>query len=109
MSAEDGWLNLSAEQAGLRRIALASELLLGLGWNLVKPPDDATPEGSKRARKYVDGMLAAAHAGGYMQCDILATMLAKCDITDRLRMMAQCAREAAGEDGIIRVINSLKE
>jgi hypothetical protein len=96
------------QQWDLRRIALAAELLMGLGQNLVIPPHDATPEGAKLARTYVDGMLAAAKAGGYMQCDILETMLAKCDITDRLRMMAQCACEAAGEDGINKVMSTLK-
>jgi hypothetical protein len=98
----------SAEQSDLRCIALAAELLMGLGQNLVIPPEDATPGGAKLARAYVDGMLAAAKAGGYMQCDILETMLAKCDITDRLRMMAQCACEAAGEDAIMKVIRALK-
>lgn len=99
---------LSDEEWELRRIALAAELLMGLAQNLVIPPEDATPEGAKLARTYVDGMLAAAKAGGYMQCEILETMLAKCDITDRLRMMAQCACEAAGEDSISRVVRSLK-
>lgn len=98
----------SAEQTDLRRIALAAELLMGFGWNLVKPPADSTSWGATRARIFVDGMLAAAKAGGYMQCDILETMLSKCDITDRLRMMAHCACEAAGEDGINRVISSVK-
>lgn len=99
---------VSDEQWSHRQIALAAELLMGLGQNLVIPPDDATPEGSKLARTYVDGMLAAAKAGGYMQCEILETMLAKCDITDRLRMMAQCACEAAGEDRLNQVVRSLK-
>jgi hypothetical protein len=100
---------MSQEDRELHYIAYASRMLTDCGTRLVITPDDCSPEGVKRARLYVDGMLAAAHAGGYMQCEILETMLSKCDVTERLEMMAQCACEAAGVDGISRVVSSIKE
>ena len=53
-------------------------------------------EGMQFAREAVDGILAAARAGGYAQGDILKTLLLKGDLTPRIGIMAREACAAAG-------------
>ena len=53
-------------------------------------------EGMQFARDAVAGILAAARAGGYKQCDILETLLLRGDMTPRIGAMAREACDAAG-------------
>jgi nucleoside-diphosphate-sugar epimerase len=52
-------------------------------------------EGMQFARDVIAGILAAARAGGYKQCDILETLLTG-DMTPRIGEMARAACDAAG-------------
>ena len=54
------------------------------------------PEGMQFARDAMYGILAAARAGGYKQCDILETLLLSGDMTPRIGAMAREACDAAG-------------
>ncbi|WP_373989443.1 hypothetical protein [Duganella sp. BuS-21] len=59
--------------------------------------DEPVPlEGMQFAREAVAGILAAARAGGYKQCDILETLLLCGDLTPRIGAMARDACAAAG-------------
>ena len=58
--------------------------------------EQVPPEGMQFARDAMAGILAAAHAGGYKQCDILETLLLRGDTTPRIGAMAREACDAAG-------------
>lgn len=59
-------------------------------------PGESTSEGRRRAQTLLDEMMAAARAGGYAQCDILLTLLARHQLSRRVMTMAQEACDAAG-------------
>jgi hypothetical protein len=74
-------------------LLLAAETVYG-------DPRDTTPQGIGNARTLMDGILDAAHAGGFKQCDILRTLLARNQVTPRLAAMARTACAAAGPGAI---------
>lgn len=57
--------------------------------------EHVTPEGLQFCRDAVDGILAAARAGGYAQSDILETLLARGKLTPRIGAMAREACDCA--------------
>ena len=66
-------------------------------------PSETTPQGMANAQALMDGILAAARAGGFMQNDILLTLLtllARKPITRRVAALAQAAVDAAGDDAM---------
>ena len=71
-------------------------MLLAAAEALYGCPHDLTPEAQQFARSLIDGVLAAAGAQRFPQVDILATLLAKCEITARTAVMARRACAAAG-------------
>lgn len=70
-------------------------LLLAAAEGLYGAPGELTPEARHIARALIEGVLSAARAGGFTQADILATMLANCEISARTRSMARQACAAA--------------
>ena len=71
-------------------------MLLAAAEALYGCPDDLIPEAQQFARNLIDGVLAAAGAQRFPQVDILATLLARCEITARTALMARRACDAAG-------------
>ena len=57
-------------------------------------PTESTPEGRARAQALIDARLTA---GGYAQCDILHTLLARNKLSARVQKMAVKACNAAGD------------
>jgi hypothetical protein len=70
-------------------------------------PAETTPEGHRNAALLIDGVLSAAAAGGYKECNLLRHMLTWNTPTTRLAMMVQAACEAAGEARIGAVFDRL--
>ena len=66
-------------------------------------PTESTPEGRARAQALIDAMLAAARAGGYAQCDILHTLLARNKLSARVQKMAVKACNAAGDTALRKI------
>ena len=60
-------------------------------------PTESTPEGRARAQALIDAMLTAARPGGYAQCDVLRTLLARNKPSARAQKMAVKACNAAGD------------
>lgn len=60
-------------------------------------PSEVSPIGMTRCLALIDAILTAAHAGGYKQCDILKTLLARNQPSRRITDMAQAACTAAGD------------
>ena len=84
-------------------------VLLVLADTVYNNPQDSTPTGRARAKTMIDALLTAARAGGFKQGDILATLLARGEVTQRLKNMAVTACNAAGPDAIGRIFASMRD
>jgi len=71
-------------------VSPAGVLILAAG-TVHGPAQETTPDGIRNAQRLVDGILSAARAGGYAQCEVLETLLAKLPYTPRVGAMAQAA------------------
>jgi hypothetical protein len=71
-------------------------------------PEDTPPAGPARAKAVVDAILAAARAGGYKQCDILHTLLARDESSARIQLLARDACCAAGDLAIGQIFNAMR-
>lgn len=63
---------------------------------------------SGRIQGHIDAMLKAARAGGFTQCDILATLLAQGEVSHRVKAMAVRACEAAGSEAIAKIFEGMR-
>ena len=88
-------------------ISPAGVLLLAAG-TIYGDPTETTPQGISNARKLMDGILDAARAGGFKQNDILRTLLARNQPSQRLAAMAQAACAAAGAGAIGDVLDRVR-
>jgi hypothetical protein len=88
-------------------ISPAGILLLAAG-AIYGDPTETTPQGISNARKLMDGILTAARAGGFKQNDILRTLLARNQPSQRLAAMAQAACAAAGAGAISDVLDRVR-
>lgn len=70
-------------------------------------PAEASPEGIRLAHSFVESVLSAARAGGFTQCDILHTLLARSETGCRMLTMAQAACDAAGVAAMTALIQRL--
>lgn len=68
---------------------------------------ETTAEGMRKSTALLDAVLTAAHAAGYMQCDILRTLLARNQPDRRVMAMVQAACDAAGAAAVIEIIDGL--
>lgn len=59
---------------------------------------DLSNEGKAKLKRHIDDTLTAARAGGFTQCDILATLLSRNEVSHRVKAMAVQACAAAGND-----------
>lgn len=61
-----------------------------------------------RIQGHIDAMLTAARAGGFTQGDILATLLARGEVSHRVKAMAVQACAAAGDEALGRLFDSMR-
>jgi len=66
-------------------------------------PGKTAPKDMRDARTLVDGVLAAASAGGFAEHDILATLLSRNERSARVAEMAVAACNAAGESALLEI------
>lgn len=71
--------------------------------------DETTPAGRARAQDAVRRILSAARAGGFTQGDVLETMMARGEVSARVKELAHTAVEAAGAGAVIAIVQSLKK
>lgn len=71
-------------------------------------PSETPPTGRVRAKTFFDAMLAVAHVGGYKQCDILHTLLARNESSARIQLMAREACSAAGDAAIGKLFGEMR-
>lgn len=61
-----------------------------------------------RLQGHVDAMLRAARAGGFTQSDILATLLARGEVSHRVNAMAVLACAAAGNEALGKLFDAMR-
>ena len=69
---------------------------------------DLSHDGRKRLKGHIDALMTAARAGGFTQCDILATLLSRNEVSHRVKAMAVQACEAAGNDRIGAIFAAMR-
>jgi hypothetical protein len=69
---------------------------------------DTPPSGQATAKAMLNDLLSAARAGGYKQADILHTLLAKGEVSHRVKDMARAACAAAGNDRIGAIFAAMR-
>lgn len=67
-------------------------------------PSETTPEGRKNAQAVVEGLIAAAIAGGYKQADILQTKLSQRNAGKDVIVMAMNAMRTAGNQRVFAAL-----
>lgn len=74
-------------------------------------PDDAKIDPSDRAklRDTLRRMLSAARAGGFVQGDVLETLLARREVSLRVAKLAHAAVNAAGIEAAIAIVQGMNK
>ena len=70
--------------------------------------DEISPSGRARAQDALRRILSAARAGGFTQGQILETMMARGEVSARVKELAHAAIDAAGADAVVAIMQSLK-
>ena len=84
-------------------------VLLMMGSYAYESDDEIAPAGRTRAQDAVRRILSAARAGGFAQGEVLETMMARGEVSARVKELAHAAIEAAGADAVIAIVQSLKK
>ena len=84
-------------------------VLLMMGSYAYESDDEIAPAGRARAQAALSAILSAARAGGFAQGDVLETMMARGEVSARVKELAHAAIDAAGADAVIAIVQSLKK
>ena len=83
-------------------------VLLMVGSYAYEPDGETSPAGRARAKEALHRILSAARAGGFAQGDVLETMMARGEVSARVKALAHAAIDAAGADAVVAIMQSLK-
>ena len=83
-------------------------VLLMMGSYAHEGDDEISPSGRARAQDALRRILSAARAGGFAQGDVLETMMARGEVSARVKALAHAAIDAAGADAVVAIMQSLK-
>jgi hypothetical protein len=83
-------------------------VLILLASHIYDPESDLSPDGKDKLKGHIDALMTAARAGGFTQCDILATLLSRNEVSHRVKAMAVQACEAAGHEAIGRIFAAMR-
>ena len=83
-------------------------VLLMVGSYAHEGDDEISPSGRARAQAALSAILSAARAGGFAQGDVLETMMARGEVSARVKALAHAAIDAAGADAVVAIMQSLK-
>ena len=79
-------------------------LLLMMGTYAHGSDDDITPQGCAKATDALERILKAARAGGFAHGDLLETMMARGEVSARVKEMACAAVAAAGNEAMLEIV-----
>ena len=81
-----------------------------VGATAYEADDEAvTPRGRDNAKYALARILSAARAGGFKQGDLLDTMFANGEVSQRLRDMVYAAVDAAGNEAMLAIVAAMQE
>ena len=83
-------------------------VLLMVGSYAHEGDDEISPSGRARALDALRRILSAARAGGFTQGQILETMMARGEVSARVKELAHAAIDAAGADAVVAIMQTLK-
>ena len=83
-------------------------VLLMVGTYAHEGDDEISPSGRARAQDALRRILSAARAGGFTQGQILETMMARGEVSARVKELAHAAIDAAGADAVVAIMQTLK-
>ncbi|WP_024901556.1 hypothetical protein [Robbsia andropogonis] len=63
------------------------------------PPHETTPQGRENAKRMMDAILGVAAERGFKRRDLLETMLARREMSPRVRDLAQQVDKCLGKEG----------
>lgn len=79
-------------------------VLLMMGAYAHAPDDEITPQGRAKAADALGRILKAARAGGFTQGEILEALMARGEISHRVKELACAAVAAAGNKAMLEVV-----
>ena len=83
-------------------------VLIMLASYVYDPESELSDDSKAGLKHHVDSILTAARSGGFTQCDILATLLSRNEVSRRVKAMAVQACAAAGNDAIGKLFAALR-
>lgn len=83
-------------------------VLLLVGTMAHEPDGEISAQGRRNALDVLARLLGAARAGGFTQGQVLETMLANGETSQRVKALAQAAVDAAGTDALAAILTDLK-
>ena len=84
-------------------------VLLLVGTMAHEPDGEIPAQGRRNALDALARLLGAARVGGFTQGQVLETMLAKGETSQRVKVLAQAAVDAAGAEAIAAILTELKK
>ncbi len=84
-------------------------VLLLVGSMAHEPDGEISAQGRRNALDVLARLLGAARAGGFTQGQVLETLLANGEVSERVKALAQAAVDAAGPGGIAAIFTELKK
>ena len=82
-------------------------VLLMVGTYAHEADDEISPSGRARAQDALRAILSAARAGGFTQGDVLETLLARGEVSARVKELAHAAIDAAGADAVVAIVQAI--
>ena len=70
--------------------------------------EEVTPAARAKAADALGRILSAARAGGFTQGDLLETLIARGEVSARVKALACAAVDAAGNEAMLEVVAHLK-
>ena len=70
--------------------------------------DEISPQGRAKAADALGRILSAARAGGFTHGDLLETLIARGEVSARVKELACAAVDAAGNEAMLEVVAHLK-
>ena len=89
-------------------VSMPGLLLLAAGSAYEADDNEVTPQGRAVALRTVTGILSAARAGGFAQGEVLETLLARGEISSRVKELAVAAVAAAGKQAMLAVVADMR-
>ena len=108
MSINNQLFRKDASVPGGYLVSLPGVLLLAAG-AAYGPDDECTPEGQARGLRTVSSILSAATKAGFTKAELLETMLARGEVSHRVKALAIECMDAIGQTRALEIVKEVME